>query len=109
MMTAPKTYHADVERKARFEFISNTVGFGSKEIASSVYVSETSHKPSKNVLTNSGVVMVYSCETGKLITAFIASIALGTRIYRECFKCDRCPAELMKVFYNNQKYRENQP
>ena len=50
------TYHANVERKARFEYIEATVGFGTKEIASYTFKSPDSRKPSKSVLTETGVI-----------------------------------------------------
>ena len=103
------TYHANVERKARFEYIEATVGFGTKEIASYTFKSPDSRKPSKSVLTETGVIKVYSCETGNLVTAYIATIGQGVYIYKKCFNCDKCPREFMQILYDNQYYMENQP
>ena len=109
MIKVEMTKHASITRSARFEFIAETVGFGTREIASYTYTSQTSTKPSKNVLMDNGVVFVYSCETGKLVTAFIATIGQGAFIYKHCHGCDRCPRAIMNIFYNNQDLVDRQP
>lgn len=104
------TYHAQIERAARFEYIATTIGFGNKEIANQIFKSPSSpNKASKSVLMDNGVILVYSCENNKLITGYIASVKQAVAIYRKCHSGARCPKNLMNTLYKNQPIAALQP
>ena len=110
MLKFEMTYHAQVERAARFEFILQTVGSGTKEIATEIFTSPTSqNRKAKSVLMDNGVIYIFSIENNKLITAYIASISQAVALYKKCHKCNKCPQTLMNVLYKNQQYVTKQP
>ena len=102
------TYHAQVERKNRIDFIKKNLGFGF-EIAEDVFTSEHSYKPSRAVLTDTGVIKIYSLETGKFVTCFIATVGQGAKIYKRCFNVKFCPSWLMKTLNDNKILVDMQP
>lgn len=104
-MKVQLTYHASVERRERIIKIEKTIGFG-KPIASAILTSQQSTKPSKNVLTDTGVIIVYSLETGKVVTVFVGNVHQSTTIYKKCYNVNRCPSHIMKMINNAQFYKE---
>jgi len=103
------TYHYEVERKDRIEFIKRYIGFG-EDLATTIYISEERKKkwntPTKSVLTDTGIIKIYALDTGDLITAYIATVSEGTAIYRKCYNVRRCPDWLVDTLYWNKTYHD---
>ena len=101
------TYHYNIERKDRRDYIKKTVGIG-KEICSMRYTSPTSKKESLNVLTDTGVIIVYNNEWIP-VTVFIGNIRQTTAIYRKATGEKLVPPSLFKKFQIADYYSELQP
>lgn len=104
-MTMTMTYHAQVEREARIDYIIDVLGDFGQPIAKR-------NNPANNtitILTNLGVIIIKSNTTQKLVTMFLASIAQATAIYRDCYGGDTCPHSLMVQVKRNQKFLAGQP
>lgn len=103
-MKAKMTYHAMNDRKNRAEYIINTIGIG-HAVAST---------PSRNdpttlrTLTDTGLIIVTSIKTKKIITFFIASVKQGVAIYSED-KGTLAPKWLMRILHDNEEILAKQP
>lgn len=104
------TYHASVERRNRIEYIKENIGFG-HSLAVTYYrsINRKRETPSKTVLTDTGIILIYAIDTNELITAYIASVKEGTAIYKKYFNVSRCPSWFMNVLHDNEYWEENKP
>lgn len=72
------TYHANIERKERIDFIENTIGFGRK-----CYSCEDPADPGViKSLTTTGVIVVESKVTGLIITMYVARVAQALNVIK---------------------------
>ena len=90
--------HADKDRKARFEMIAKTIGFGTP-------IAEATDKKENGdcvrTLTDTGVLVVID-PYGVIVTAWVASIKQACRIYKEATNNTRMPKKLWNIInYNN--------
>lgn len=106
------TYHFEIERKDRIDFIKQYIGFGN-DIATTIFLSEerakTRSTPSRTILTDTGIIKIIAIDTGELITAYIATVQEGTAIYRKCYNVSRCPSWFLDVLNYNKNYKEIEP
>lgn len=106
------TYHFEIERKDRIDFIKKYIGFGN-DLATTIFLSEqrakTRNTPSKTILTDTGIIKIVTCDTEELITAYIATVTEGTAIYRKYYNVKRCPNWFMEVLNFNKSYQEISP
>lgn len=101
-----RNLHYESERKKRREFIENTIGYGNS-IATVFYTSKTSRKERINVLSDTGVITVYTKEW-KIVTVLIASYSQACILYKEATKKE--PSfHLKEAFRTAQQYKEYEP
>ena len=104
------TFHAEIERKERIDYIKKYIGFG-EDLAVTIYKSPNRKRdtPSKTVLTDTGIIKIYAIDTGELITAYIATVSEGAAIYRKAYNVSRCPDWFMDVLNYNRPWQECSP
>lgn len=99
-------YHYETERKQRKIFIEKTIGYG-EPVATVFRKSETSTKTRINVLSDTGVITVYTKDWYP-VTVYIAGFSLACRTYRE--STGEEPNEYLKnKFRLAQQYKELEP
>ena len=101
------TYHYNIERKNRRDYIEKTVTMG-KEICSVRFTSPSSKKESLSVLTDTGVIIVYN-DNWIPVTVFIGNIRQTTAMYRKATGEKLVPPSLFKKFQIADYYSELQP
>ena len=98
--------HYEIERKARREFIAKNIGFGN-DIATVFYISKTSRKERINVLSDTGIVTVYTKEW-KIVTVYIATYPQAVTIYKKAIGKE--PSDLLKsAFRKANQFKEIEP
>lgn len=101
MMTM--TYHARVERQARIQYIMENIGIGE-----TVATKEKPREGKKELLTDTGIILVTNTAETILITMFIASIDKAYALYINDKK-EPLPRDLRNTIVHNRYYLENQP
>lgn len=101
-----RNLHYESERKKRREFIENTIGYGNS-IATVFYTSKTSKKERINVLSDTGIITVYTKEW-KIVTVLIASYAQACILYREATGKE-ADKKLKEAFLLANQYKEYEP
>lgn len=104
-MIMTMTYHAQVEREARIDYIIDVLGDFGQPIASQ----KNLDNDTTTFLTNLGVIIIKGTTSQKLVTMYLASTAQATAIYRDCHGGDTCPHSFMMQVKRNQKFIANQP
>lgn len=107
-MEIKTSYHFSVERAKRLDYIDKTVGFG-KPIAETIFKSPTSAKPSRSILTSTGVIICQNIDSGKIITAHLASVKQACAIWYKCHNGADIPAKYMQNFRIAEKFATKQP
>lgn len=105
-MTRKISYHAQVERKSRIEYIIDTF---KGEFGSPVVEVVNENDCSRQVLTSNGIWIVYNLKTNRLVTMWIATVEQGVKLYKRGTNGKQLPKQLMKTLHNNKKACENQP
>lgn len=105
-MTSNMTFHAQVERRARLDYIIDTVGIG--EVIAEIR-DERDPRIAYQRLTSTGVVVIVGADKRTIVTAFIANIDQAILIYKNAKNVSRLPDGLYRRIKGNQKYRRNQP
>lgn len=100
------SYHLEVERRERMEFIRKNIGFG-EPCAFVFHQSKTAKKPHREELSDTGILTVYA-EDWSIITIHIASFPQAMAIYRKSNKAEP-PEWIKKQFQTAQRYKEIEP
>lgn len=92
--------HAIIDRKARFNFIENTIGFGERVCSAKKDRDEKGDAVA--TLTSTGVVIIEVEETKEIITAYIGTLQQVKTIWCKANKTKRMEEKLWQmVNYNN--------
>ena len=86
--------HAVVDRKARFDFIENTIGFGTPMVT--IKEERDRNGDAVKTLTDTGVVIVYVEQTFEIITAYVATMHQAKHIWRTATNSKRMDNKLWK-------------
>lgn len=105
-MTKTVSYHARHERQNRIDFI---IDWCKGEFGAPIATAYDADGKGKRVLTDKGLLIVYSAADNKLITMWIASVLQGVAVYKASHKGQEVPWKMMQVLHNNKKANENQP
>lgn len=92
------THHAQVDRSNRIEYIMDTIGIGEP------WMSYNDTPVSEKILTDTGVVIVRSIKSKKIITIYIAHMAQALEILQGAGKLKRLPLNMYNRIMDNQKY-----
>lgn len=98
--------HYESERRKRREFIENTIGYGNS-IATVFYTSKTSKRERINVLSDTGVITVFTKEW-KIVTVLIASYSQACILYRTATGKE-ANKQLKEAFLLANQYKEYEP
>lgn len=101
-----RNFHYESERKERRKFIENTVGYGNS-IATVFYKSKTSKRERINVLSDTGIITVYTKEW-KIVTVLIASYTQACILYKEATGKE-ADKKLKEAFLLANQYKEYEP
>lgn len=104
-MLSEMTYHAFEQRKNRFAYITDTVGFGNPVASMPSKTDNTSIR----TLTDTGVIIVTNRYTNKIVTAFIATTSQALTVYKTDKNGARLPNALMSKIRYNQDLIDLQP
>ena len=94
------TAHATIDRKVRFDFIENTIGFGNPVVTCKK--DRDKNGDALATLTDTGVIVIQEEVTETVITAYIASIKQASYLYRKSKGNNKMPSALWAIInYNN--------
>lgn len=100
--------HAIIDRKNRFDFIENTIGFGEPVVRCKKDRDENGD--ALTTLTDTGVIVIQEEATETIITAYVASIKQAAYVYKKSKGNNKMPSQLWNVInYNNNTewYKKN--
>lgn len=104
-MKSKMTYHAFNDRFDRISYIMDTIGIGEPVVT----VPDPYRQDTIKILTDTGVLIVKSATTHKIITIYIASMDQAFAIYKLGTNNKRVPDGLLTRIRKNQKILKNQP
>lgn len=91
------TAHVIIDRKARFEMIERTIGWGNPVIVAP----DKKERDATATLTDTGVMIIRDFEN-KIITAWVASVAQAQAVYGRATGSPKLPRRIwLVVNYNN--------
>lgn len=104
-MSINPTEHFSAERHGRDVFIHNTIGIGN---VIDRFVIDRGHVGGSEIhcVTDTGIVIIYSQQTNKLITEIVARPAQLKRLYQT--RGDNPPKWLLELAYSNNRHRYNE-
>ena len=95
------TYHAGVERANRLQALEEVLGFTKPVLEVEVYEEEKRY-----LLTSSGIIIVKNLYRDIVITAFMANVAQGYRLYRMAGKGQMSPKMEKRITKNCERHPE---
>ena len=95
------TYHAGVERANRLQALEEVLGF-TKPVLEVVVEEEEK----RYLLTSSGIIVVKNLYRDIVITAFMATVAQGYRLYRMAGKAQVSPKVYKRITKNIERHSE---
>lgn len=104
-MTKDISYHAQVERKARIDWIIDTLkgNFG-VEVCSVC----DSHNNTRRTLMDTGLIVITDKDSNRLVTMYFGNVSQITQLYRTALNIAMCPKHIMKIAYRCAEYVEQQ-
>lgn len=95
------TFHAGVERANRLQALEEVLGFTNAVLEVAVVEEEKRY-----ILTSSGIIVVKNLHRDIVITAFMATVSQGYRLYRMAGKGQMSPRMEKRISKNCKRHPE---